>query len=249
MTQRRPSKGKLLSQIISSQPADSNSEQALIYDRNFPIFPNEALYIYSFLENKLIFAKGFESILGIADHEVSLLDIISSTSPEHLQFSMELSEKAFQFISEKKERLEDYGFEIELRKMHRNGKAVPLISRVQVFKSQDGKVSEIIGRIQINYSIKFGKVMRFSTFGPDKEELEDIISKVLVDTPSMSDKEREVLYLVVEGKSYKEIAPLLNISQSTVEKRIMSMFKKFEVKSLPQLINFAHENYLLSPAN
>jgi hypothetical protein len=55
--------------------------------------------------------------------------------------------------------------------LHKNGTPVPLISRVGVFSSENGQISEIIGRSQVNHSIKFGKVMRYAAYGPDKLNL------------------------------------------------------------------------------
>ncbi|MCD8411645.1 response regulator transcription factor [Tenacibaculum finnmarkense] len=62
---------------------------------------------------------------------------------------------------------------------------------------------------------------------------------------AISKKEKEALYMAAKGMTFKEIAAQLNVSQSAVEKRLIPLYKRFNVKSLPHLISFAHTNHIL----
>jgi len=55
----------------------------------------------------------------------------------------------------------------------------------------------------------------------------------------LSDREMEVLVLVVEGKSNKEIAALLGISHQTVKNHITSILRKFGVEGRTQAVVYA----------
>ena len=55
----------------------------------------------------------------------------------------------------------------------------------------------------------------------------------------LSDREMEVLALVVEGKSNKEIASLLGISHQTVKNHITSILRKFGVEDRTQAVVYA----------
>ena len=55
----------------------------------------------------------------------------------------------------------------------------------------------------------------------------------------LSPREREVLQLVAEGKSSKEIANLLNLSVYTVETHRAKLMQKLNLKSMPELILYA----------
>jgi hypothetical protein len=171
--------GEYSKSFITDVPADLKSEQALLFKKTIPKFPEEAVYIYSFIQNKMMYADGWEEILGYKDDEISMLTIVSITSPEYAPFSNELNDKALMFIQAKTEELEKYSFTIELKKIHKNGSHIPLISRVGVFKAVNGKVIEIIDRSQINRSIKFGSVMRYAAYGPEKSEFEEELNKAL----------------------------------------------------------------------
>ncbi len=231
--------------FITDIPADLQSGQALQFKQTILTFPDEAVYIYSFKESRMIYAHGWEEILGYRDDEINMLTIVSITSPEYAPFSNELNDKALMFIQSKTEELEKYSFTIELKKIHKNGKAIPIISKVGVFSSEMGRVTAIIGRSQINHSLKFGNVMRYAAYGPDKSEFEEELNKQLFKYYAISQKEKEALSLVAKGYSFKEIANYYNVSQSAIEKRIIPMYKRFNVKSLTHLISFSYDNHIL----
>jgi DNA-binding NarL/FixJ family response regulator len=55
----------------------------------------------------------------------------------------------------------------------------------------------------------------------------------------LSDREREVLQIIAEGRSNKEVANLLNISLSTVETHRAHILQKLDIHSIPELILYA----------
>jgi DNA-binding NarL/FixJ family response regulator len=67
-----------------------------------------------------------------------------------------------------------------------------------------------------------------------------------VGEPHLTDRERQVLQLVVEGKSNKEIALLLEISPKTVSVHRTNIMSKLEVQNTVELIRYATSNPLIS---
>lgn len=231
---------------ISDVPADLSSEVAIRLKKTIPKFPQEAVYVYSFQENKMLFADGFEELLGYKDDEIGMSTYVKATSPEFVPIYHELSDKAFAFIMTKSMDLEKYSFTLELKKIHKNGSYVPVLSSIGVYRSGNGKIIEIIGRVQLLENIKFSKIMRFDAFGPDKEEFEEELSNRFASQRLViSNKEKEALELVSKGYAFKEIASILEVSPSAIEKRILPLYKRFNVKSLPHLVAFAYENDIL----
>ena len=154
-------------------------------------------------------------------------------------------EKQVEILQTKTKELEKYSFTLELKKVHKSGSIVPLIVKVGVFKSENGRVTEIIGRNQINRSITFGRIMRYAAHGPDKSEFEEELNKQLFNRLAISGKEKDALSLVAQGFSFKEIANIFNVTPSAIEKRILPLYKRFGVKSLTHLISFSYENHIL----
>lgn len=240
-----PPVGELSKSMITDIPADLNSSRALEIKKSIQRFPEEAIYVYSFKDSKMVYAEGWEEVLGYRDNEINMMEIVNITTPEYAPFSNELNDKALLFILNKTEDLEKYSFTIELKKFHKDGRAVPLIARVGVYRAEDGRIIEIIGRNQINHSITLGKVMRYAAYGPEKSAFEEQLNKDLFRHFAISQKEKEALSLVAKGYSFKEIAHHFKVSQSAVEKRILPLYKRFDVKSLSHLVTFAYENHIL----
>jgi len=65
---------------------------------------------------------------------------------------------------------------------------------------------------------------------------------------SLSPREREVLQLVVEGKSSAEIASILYLSPKTVETYRSRLMQKLGINDVPGLVKFAIQHGLTRPA-
>lgn len=237
--------GQLTKSLITNKPCVIGSEIYNHYNKTIPFFEGEAVYIYSFKEKKMLFARGWEALLGYKDDEITMLDIISITTEKYYNFSNELNDKAMLFLLNKKQDLEKYSFTLELEKYHKNGNSVALFSKVGVHCAPNNVLEEIIGVSRKSLHFKQSDIMQFAAYGPEKVAFEETLSKELFNHLVISRKEKEALQLAAEGFAFKEIAHKLNVSQSAIEKRILPLYKRFSVKSLPHLISFAHKNYII----
>jgi DNA-binding CsgD family transcriptional regulator len=64
-----------------------------------------------------------------------------------------------------------------------------------------------------------------------------------MERPSLNSREIDVLRLVVQGSSNKEIASSLSISESAVKNTLQQLFGKTEVRTRSQLVRVALERY------
>src|SRR5258707_15572485 len=62
----------------------------------------------------------------------------------------------------------------------------------------------------------------------------------------LTPREREVLQLIAEGKSNKDVANMLHISVYTVETHRANIMEKLKLKSIPELILYAVRNGIIS---
>ncbi|WP_010136733.1 helix-turn-helix domain-containing protein [Ochrovirga pacifica] len=231
--------------LVTNIPVDQEHPTYKHYKETLPSFPNQAVYIYSFKENRMVYAQGWEEILGYSDDEITMLTIVTITTPRFLKFSAELNDKAMMFLANQTENLEEYSFTLELEKVHKNGTIVPLFSRVGIHKADNGQIEEIIGYSEVIKTLKLGDVMQYAAYGPKVNEFEAALNQELFQHYAISRKEREALILAAKGYAFKEIAEELGVSQSAIEKRIIPLYRRFNVKSLPHLIGFAYQNNIL----
>lgn len=59
---------------------------------------------------------------------------------------------------------------------------------------------------------------------------------------NLTQREQEILHLLVQGLSYKEIGERLDISPNTAKKHVINIYEKLHVNSRAQVINIAHKN-------
>lgn len=232
--------------FITDVPADLSTTVAQVSAKSIPKYPEEGVYIYSFIENKMLYAHGWEEVVGIPSEELSMLSVVNFTAPKFAPFVEEVNDKALQFLHDRNNRLLEYSFTIEIKVTHENGTEIPVHARVSVHGVQkDGSLASIMGQFHVNRSLRFGRVMRYRAYGPEKDAFENALDGDLFESLVITPKELEALSLAAQkGYGYKQIAAELNVSQSAIEKRIYPMFERFGVVSLGHLINFAHENYL-----
>ncbi len=57
--------------------------------------------------------------------------------------------------------------------------------------------------------------------------------------PLLTEREREILNLIAEGKANKQVAALLSISVHTVERHRANIMRKLELHSMAELIHYA----------
>jgi DNA-binding NarL/FixJ family response regulator len=68
-----------------------------------------------------------------------------------------------------------------------------------------------------------------------------------VSRPRLTPREREILQLLAEGKSNKEVAALLGISVNTAEAHRANIMLKLNVHSLAELVHYAVRNQIIKP--
>lgn len=66
-------------------------------------------------------------------------------------------------------------------------------------------------------------------------------------SPCLSRREREVLHLLAEGRTNKEVAETLNISIRTAETHRIHIMKKINVHSIAELVHYAIRNRIVQP--
>lgn len=76
--------------------------------------------------------------------------------------------------------------------------------------------------------------------------VDDYVRKRAVESPleSLSQREREILQMLVEGRSGSEIARQLNVSPKTVDTYRSRMMQKLGIADLPGLVKFALQHGL-----
>ncbi|HBN84318.1 MAG TPA: helix-turn-helix transcriptional regulator, partial [Clostridiales bacterium] len=76
----------------------------------------------------------------------------------------------------------------------------------------------------------------------DKDRQEGILNQSQMKDP-LTEREQEVLQVILSGKSNKEIAAMLFITESTVKTHVRNIFSKYDVSSRAELITTLLKNH------
>ena len=113
---------------------------------------------------------------------------------------------------------------------------------IHAFMMKESTAAELISVIESDLNVPFytnKKATKSVNFFTNKDE--SIVSKF-----RLSRQEKEIIKLIIDGKTSHEIALLLNISKTTVDTHRKNINRKLEISNSSSLIKFAHENNLFS---
>ena len=212
---------------------------------DIPFFSDEAIFVYSLVEMKIMHAAGWQQLLGYDNQEISMRLLVSITTPDFTDFIRKMNNESLAFILQQREHLNEYCCTIESKKYDKQGKEVSLIESVRVYRTQGNRVTEVLGRYKLNPRVPNPRNRYFHASGPGIEELVEKMRAFEANEKTITLREQEVLRLISQGILVKEVAYQLSISKSTLEKILQNMCKKFEVKCSKELIAFGLKNQLV----
>lgn len=228
--------------FLSDKPLQPNSTEDVSKYAKIARFPDEALYVYSFKSECIIYADGWPDLLGYANEEINLRMLISLTTPDYINFIHEMNNESILFIMSKTENLTDYSLVTESKLFNSSGKQTPLIISVSVLTSEHGKPIHILGSYKHNTRMPHPGNKYFRASGSDIETLIETM-KVIADRESvLKEREREILKKLANGLSLQETAQELFISKSSVEKTVSKLFRKINAKNTNELISYSLKN-------
>lgn len=99
---------------------------------------------------------------------------------------------------------------------------------------KDGDADELITAIS-----KVMENKRYLSKDINQEYLKLIKEEKLLEKEELSSREKEVLQLIAEGKSSKEIGEILFLSSKTVDVHRNNIMKKIELFTIPELTKYA----------
>lgn len=112
--------------------------------------------------------------------------------------------------------------------------------RGYVLKASSG--DELVEAIR---EVARGKV--YLSPGLSSTVVEAYIADLKVSERELTDREREVLQLIAEGKTTKEIAATLNVTFKTAESHRANIMQKLEIHDIAGLVRYAIRHGLIQP--
>lgn len=145
-------------------------------------------------------------------------------------------------------RTELSGVKVVILTMHKSGEFVSkaLCAGVRGYVLKDNALEELIECIELVYTNKIYL----------SQDITGIVVEGFVHNSrdgaesgenAISSREREILQLLAEGKSNKDISDLLNLSIKTVETHRANIMRKLSFKNITDLVLYAVRNHIIEP--
>ncbi|MEN8957295.1 MAG: hypothetical protein ABF242_00940 [Flavobacteriales bacterium] len=235
--------GKYTKAFLSDKKAKSQSIEYEYFNRTIDVKENEMVYIFSFNGNKLLFAKGYENILGISDSELDILHLNSLFTSYYERFVFEFHDRLLLFLYNNNNNIEDFSSNVitELE-----GFDIPVMINVKIHRTDDnGNLISIIGRNVADQNLKTSDVIQYSVhIGSDSQFISEINN-------DLDFKRCISLYniLVIEkmdkGIELEVIAEELNITTEKLQENLDKILTRFELKDYKELTQFAKIKHII----
>jgi len=178
-------------------------------------------------------------VIGEAGDGLQLLELLKKTKPDMVILDISMPKlRGFETTREIKTRYPD--IKILILTMHRNKEYLlqALSAKADGYLLKEDTGRQLIAAIE---TIRAGKIFLSPLISDDLSQnlLGFIENAGQSFDDALSTREREVLTLLAEGKSSKEIADFLFISTRTVEHHRASINKKLKINNIADLVKYA----------
>jgi len=213
----------------------------------FQILNNECIYVIDFNENKLLYKKGFENVLGYTDEEMSLNQLFENYHPEDEETISRVIRESILHTIKDPSHGKDNSLYLKYRRKRKDGKYITVLSQSHIYdlNSEGNRLKSITRLTDISFANDFKKSgYSFQANGLDKEAFERQIHKSYVDF--FTKREREVIEEMFKRVTNREISETLFISQHTVATHRKNIFRKSACRNVEELINFCETKGILN---
>ena len=120
--------------FLSKDRSKEGSKDTIYFDKTLEIAENEAVNVFSFKENKLLFAKGFEKLLGRELEEIDILQLNSLYDTVFKEFTNEYHDRMLLYLHTNNKNLESLSSTIIVKAQ---GIDTPFILNVKVYETDE----------------------------------------------------------------------------------------------------------------
>ena len=214
--------------------------------KGFNVSQSECMYVIDFSQNKLTFAKGFESFLGYKDKKMSLENYLEKIHPDDIDLVSRIGAATMQHTHSNPNQNKDNVLYISFRIRNSNNEYLKVLSQSSVFETDNNgqMISSLIKVSDLSF-IEDGEVVRYK-FVAENLDQEAFKHKIYHSSKDLfTNRELDIIKEIAKGKSSQEIAESLEISKHTVATHRKKIMKKSRCHSAEELLKFCKKNGVL----
>ncbi|MEN8839039.1 MAG: hypothetical protein ABF238_00870 [Flavobacteriales bacterium] len=217
------------------------------FDENFKKYltlkENEAVYVYSFKENKLLFTKGFENVLEVESRAVNMQFLNSEYDELAKEFVNEYHDRALLYLYNNNHKLKTFSSSVVIKTKRVE---TPLLLNIQVLNTDSkGNLISIIGRVLRDPNLIYGDIIQYNLNGDLEGDFLFQMNHKLDFQKRISLREIKIIEDLEMDIPTEEIGKKIGYANHRIEEIIKLMLERFSVKTTKDLIEFAKNKQLI----
>ena len=207
--------------------------------KNIPLNNRECIYLLDFTQNKIIYNRGFQNVLGYCDDEISLDFIISNHHHEDTEMVNRISKAAILYCTENPANVLNNVLFISYRRKKKDGSYIKILSESHIYEINDkGVPLKGFAKITDISFMETSDVVNWS-FQADNLNNEAFKNQIYCDYKNFfTEREGDIIKEMEKGATNELISEKLNISRHTVATHRKNIFKKANRHNVEDLILF-----------
>jgi len=218
---------------------NGHQEKDIFSLENIHLNNKECIYLLDFVKNKIIYAKGFQNVLGYADKNISFEFIIDNHHPEDNEAVNRISKAAILHCMENPANVLNSVLFIAYRRKKKDGTYIKVLSESSIFEINDkGMPTKGFTKITDISFIDTSEVVNYWMEADDfnKEAFNEKIYSAYADF--FTDREKDIIKELAKDLTTRSIAEKLCISEHTIATHRKHILKKSNTHKTEDLLLF-----------
>jgi DNA-binding CsgD family transcriptional regulator len=209
---------------------------------NIVLNNNECFYIKDYLNNKIIYCKGFYNVIGYSDDDIDLDFLLNNIHPNDIEIVNRISNTAVLYCSENPYNILNNTLCVSYRRKKKDSTYIKVLSQSYITEvNDDGVLVKGLTKLADISFIDTSDAVNwtFEAKNLNKEAFKNNIYKAYNNFFTI--REREIIVEIAKGNTNKQISEKLYISKHTVATHRKHLFKKSNTHSVKELILFCNK--------
>lgn len=230
---------------VSYSLSDLKTNSTFLLD-NIPLSKKECIYVIDFVNNKVIYNKGFQNLLGFKDDDITLDIVFNNYHPDDKEVVNRLIKAAINYSIENAPVDLNNVLYISYRRRKKDGSYIKVLSKNIIHEVDDeGRVTKGYTKLlDISFMDNCNAVKWvFEAESLNEEDFKRHIYQEYEDF--FTKREREIIEEIANGLINKSIAEKFHISEYTVATHRKHILKKSNCHNTNDLILFCRRKGIL----
>lgn len=232
-----------IQKTVGTRP--SEQEKHALFD-NFPLNSKQCLYIANWRAGGIVYEKGLKSLTGYTLDEFNTENIIEYTHPEDRELVQNITKGVVAHVIHTPIQNKESHLLLTFRFLKKDGTYCKILVQSSVLeRDEEGKmISNFSLLTDISFIETHDRVeWNFHANELDLIAFKKVIYKLYKDF--YTKREKEIIALIAEKNTSKEIAEKLCLSKFTVQTHRKNILKKAKSHSIDDVLSFCKKNGII----